>query len=315
MAEPPPAPGPQARSAPGPAPAALPADWPHREASRTLVAGGLRWHVQLMGPPLGKAPVVLLLHGSGASCHSWAGLAPLLARTHTVIAPDLPGHAFSDRPRADSGLSLPGVSRAVGALLAALGVQPVRVIGHSAGAAIGARLCLDGHAAPQDLVSLNGAWFPPGGAERWWYSPAAKLLTLNPLVPHFFAWQASRPALLRRLIDSTGSTLTPAGLALYGRLVSNPAHVGAVLAMMAAWHLQPLLQDLPRLRPRLHLVVGERDGTVPPAQAAQVQQRVAGSVLHRLPGLGHLAHEEDPTTLVRLLDGLAAASDSAPTIR
>lgn len=315
MAEPPPAPGPQARSAPGPAPAALPADWPHREASRTLVAGGLRWHVQLMGPPLGKAPVVLLLHGSGASCHSWAGLAPLLARTHTVIAPDLPGHAFSDRPRADSGLSLPGVSRAVGALLAALGVQPVRVIGHSAGAAIGARLCLDGHAAPQDLVSLNGAWFPPGGAERWWYSPAAKLLTLNPLVPHLFAWQASRPALLRRLIDSTGSTLTPAGLALYGRLVSNPAHVGAVLAMMAAWHLQPLLQDLPRLRPRLHLVVGERDGTVPPAQAAQVQQRVAGSVLHRLPGLGHLAHEEDPTTLVRLLDGLAAASDSAPTIR
>ena len=315
MAEPPPAPVPSPRSALGPAPAALPADWPHREASHTLVAGGLRWHVQLLGPPPGTAPAVLLLHGSGASSHSWAGLAPLLARTHTVIAPDLPGHAFSERPRSDGGLSLPWVARAVGALLAALGVQPVRVIGHSAGAAIGARLCLDGHTAPQELVSLNGAWFPPGGTERWWYSPAAKLLTLNPLVPHLFAWQASRPALLRRLIDSTGSTLTPAGLALYGRLVSNPAHVGAVLAMMAAWHLPPLLQDLPRLRPRLHLMVGERDGTVPPAQAAQVQQRVAGSVLHRLPGLGHLAHEEDPTTLARLLDGLAAAAGTVRGMR
>jgi len=305
------APGP--RAALGPAPATLPADWPHRDASHTLVAGGLRWHLQLMGPPLGEAPAVLLLHGSGASSHSWAGLAPLLARTHTVVAPDLPGHAFTERPRAD-GLSLPAVACAVGALLAALGVQPVRVIGHSAGAAIGARLCLDGHAAPHELVSLNGAWFPPGGADRWWYSPAAKLLTMNPLVPHLFAWQAARPAMLRRLIDSTGSRLTPAGLALYGRLVSNPAHVGAVLAMMAAWDLPPLLRDLPRLRPRLHLVAGERDGTVPPAQAAQVQQRVAGSVLHRLPGLGHLAHEEDPAALARLLDGLATGpAATSPT--
>jgi len=293
------------RPSPGPPPAGLPADWPHRDASHTVVAGGLRWHVQLLVPAASSpsqppAPVALLLHGSGASSHSWAGLASLLAATHTVVVPDLPGHAYSERPRAE-GLTLPGVSRALAALLSALGLQPALVIGHSAGAAIGARLCLDGHAAPAALVSLNGAWFPPGGVDRWWYAPAARLLTLNPLVPHFFAWQAARPAMLQRLIDSTGSRLDAAGLAQYRRLVANPAHVSAVLALMAAWDLAPLLRDLPRLKPPLHLVVGDRDGTVPPRQAADVQRLVRGSQVHHLPGLGHLAHEERPDVVGALL--------------
>lgn len=283
-----------------PPPAALPADWPHRAFSHTVAAGGVHWHVQIFGPPPGTAPAVLLLHGSGASSHSWARLAPLLASTHTILAPDLPGHAFSTRPRAD-GLTLPGVARSVAALLAALGVEPALVVGHSAGAAIGARLCLDGGATPHTLVSLNGAWFPPGGVDRWWYAPAAKLLTLNPLVPHLFAWQASRPAMLQKLIDSTGSRLDAASLALYGRLVANPAHVSAVLALMAAWDLPPLLRDLPALKPRLHLVVGDRDGTVPPQQATHLQAMVSGSTLHHLPGLGHLAHEEAPDQIATLL--------------
>ena len=293
----------------GPPPATLPADWPHRASSHSVDAGGLRWHVQVLGPAPGPAPgsvpVALLLHGSGASSHSWAGLAPLLAATHTVIVPDLPGHAFSTRPAAP-GLTLPGVARSMAALLQALGLAPTLVIGHSAGAAIGARLCLDGGATPQALVSLNGAWFPPGGVDRWWYAPAAKLLTRNPLVPHLFAWQASRPAMLQRLIDSTGSRLDAAATARYRRLVSDPAHVSAVLALMAAWDLQPLLRDLPSLVPRLHLLVGDRDSTVPPHQAANVQALVTGSTLHCLRGLGHLAHEEAPAQVAALLSDWTA---------
>ena len=246
------------------------------------------------------------MHGSGASSHSWAALAPLLAQTHTVLAPDLPGHAFSSRPPA-AGLTLAGVARAIGALLHALEARPTLIVGHSAGAAVAAQLCLGGGAAPRDLVSLNGAWFAPGGAERWWYSPMAKLLTLNPLVPHLFAWQASRPVMLQKLIDSTGSRLDARAMSPYRRLVADPAHVAGVLAMMAAWDLPPLLQALPRLQPRLHLLVGERDGTVPPQQAAAVQQRVPGSRVLRLPGLGHLAHEEDAAAVLdRLLQSLQA---------
>ena len=56
-------------------------DWPHRETSRFVEAGGLRWHVQQMG----RGPVALLIHGTGASTHSWRGLLPLLARRCRVV--------------------------------------------------------------------------------------------------------------------------------------------------------------------------------------------------------------------------------------
>jgi magnesium chelatase accessory protein len=96
--------------------------------------------------------------------------------------------------------------------------------------------------------------------------------------------------------------------------VSNPAHVSAVLALMAAWDLQPLLHDLPRLRPALHLVAGDRDGTVPPRQAADVQRLVSGSQMHHLRGLGHLAHEERPALVHALLArlGLVPAPPAGP---
>jgi magnesium chelatase accessory protein len=302
----------------GPPPPALPADWPLRSHSGSVDAGGLRWHVQWLrdagAPPVAPRPVALLLHGTGASAHSLAPLALQLSRTHEVIAPDLPGHAFSQRPARAEGLSLPGMAASVGALLQVMQRQPAVIVGHSAGAAVAARLCLDGHAVPGLIVSLSGAWFPPGGVAGWWYAPAAKLLALNPLVPHLFAWQAARPTTLKKLLDSTGSHVDANSAACYARLVGDPAHVSAVLAMMAAWDLPPLLQELPRLRPPLALVAAERDTTVPPEQAEALQRRVPAARVHRLPGLGHLAHEEDPVRVAALILGLlaAAATPSKP---
>jgi magnesium chelatase accessory protein len=284
--------------------AGLPTDWPLRSASRFVKAGGMRWHVQVLGAEHAAAGTVLLLHGTGASTHSWRALAPLLARQRQVVMPDLPGHAYTSRPTQRQGLSLGGMAAGVGALLKAMHLAPEVVVGHSAGAAVAARACLDGPLAPHTLVSLNGAWLPPGGVGGWLYSPMARVLALNPVVPYFFSWQASRPAMLRRLLDSTGSAIDDDGQALYGRLVSNPNHVGSVLAMMAEWDLQPLVRDLPQLAPLLHLVIGERDDTVPAQVAVSVAQRLPRSAIHTLQGLGHLAHEEAPDTVAALLQRL-----------
>jgi magnesium chelatase accessory protein len=296
----------------GPPPAALPPDWPLREHSGSVDAGGLRWHVQWLrerAPARAEPrPVALLLHGTGASTHSLARLALELSGSHEVIVPDLPGHAFSQRPARADGLSLPGMAAAVGALLQALQRRPALIVGHSAGAAVAARLVLDGLAEPGLVVSLSGAWFPPGGVAGWWYAPAARLLALNPLVPHLFAWQAARPAALKKLLDSTGSQVDATSAACYARLVGDPAHVGAVLAMMAAWELPPLLHELPRLRCPLALVAAERDTTVPPEQAQALHRRLPGvSRVHLLSGLGHLAHEEDAPRVAALIRQLAAA--------
>ena len=156
-------------------------DWPNRAASRFVSVAGFTWHVQV----LGCGPAVLLLHGTGAATHSWRVLAPALARRFTVIAPDLPGHGFSAMPAPDR-LSLPGMARGVSDLLEALGARPSLVVGHSAGAAILARMVLDGMIAPDRLISLNGALLPFRGLPAAFFSPAAKLLASVRLVPRLF---------------------------------------------------------------------------------------------------------------------------------
>jgi len=271
------------------------ASWPHAEASRFVSAGGWRWHVQQMGAAARQAvhrPVVLLLHGTGASAHSWRHLAPLLARRNEVIVPDLPGHAFT-RAEGRRELTLAAMAEGVTALLGTLQRRPRWVIGHSAGAAVAAQMCLQGAVEPQALLALNGALLPLQGSAGTLFSPLARWLALNPFVPHLFAWHAAQPAVLRRLVASTGSQIDEEGRALYGRLVRDPSHVAGALGMMASWDLQSLARDLPKLRVPLELIVGEGDRTLPPSHGERVRALLPGARLTRIPGHGHLMHEED----------------------
>lgn len=282
-------------------------DWPNRAHSALLHAGGLRWHVQRMG----RGPALLLLHGTGASTHSWRDFAPALAAHFDVIAPDLPGHAFTEA-LPGRRQSLPGMALALAALLRELDARPAIIVGHSAGAAIGAQLCLAGLAAPAQLVSLNGALLPFRGLAGLLFAPAARLVAGKQTLARLIARRAREPEAVRRLLLGTGSRLDARGEALYARLFASPAHVAAVLNMMANWQLEPLGQALPGLAPRLTLVCGDGDRAVPPADASRVAGRVAGARVIRLPGLGHLAHEEAPAQLARLVVEAAAPMQGEP---
>jgi magnesium chelatase accessory protein len=239
-----------------------------------------------------------LLHGTGSSTHSWRGLAPLLAAHADVLAMDLPGHAFTSMPAGGANsaqLSLPGMAEALAALLQTLNFHPMLVIGHSAGAAVAVRMTLDRLIQPQAILGLNAALLPLRGLAGQLFSPVARLMAGSSLVPRFFSARAGEPAVLRRLLESTGSTLDAEGMALYGQLVSSPGHATGALGMMANWDLQTLAEQLPKLTCALDLVVGSRDHTVPPSQAERVRARLAPgqpASITRLEGLGHLAHEE-----------------------
>lgn len=266
------------------------ADWPNRAASGFVSAGGLRWHVQRMG----AGPQILMLHGTGASTHSWRRLLPLLARDHEVVAPDLPGHGFTD-PLPARRLSLPGMADAVSALATQLGVRPAIIVGHSAGAAIAIRMTLDGRAAPASIVSLNGALLPIWtGFTAPFFTSVAKLLALNPFAPMLFARRARNPAVVDRLLRGTGSALADEDVRFYRRLAAAPSHVAGALGMMAGWDLKTFERDLGRLKTPLVLVTGENDGMVPADNAFDVRRRTPSARIVMLPGLGHLAHEEAP---------------------
>lgn len=286
---------------------ALPPDWPNREASEFVASGGLRWHFQ----QLGSGPALLLLHGTGASLHSWAGLLPLLAQSFRVLALDLPGHGFTSAPEGD-GFSLPGMARCVGGLLETLGFAPALVVGHSAGAAVAARLSLDGAIAPAAIISLNGALEPFSGLQAQLFRPAAKVLSALSFVPAVVALQARRPQSVERMVASTGSSLSPEALDYYRHLVQMPGHVGAALKMMANWDLAILHCDLPRLEPRLWLLVCSNDRAVPEAQARRLHRYLPRSRLRLLPGLGHLGHEEDPEQFRRLTREIAVEEGVLP---
>ena len=138
---------------------------------------------------------------------------------------------------------------------------------------------------------------------------------MNPLVPRVFAWQASHAGTVERLIANTGSAIDQEGIALYRKLVRNPEHVAAALRMMANWKLEPLLHDLPRLTTALILVVATNDRSISPEVAQQVREILPNAVIERLPGLGHLAHEERPQLIAHLILKYAhanAAGKAAP---
>ena len=283
------------------------ADWPLRQYSRFVQTPRLRWHVQYAPHADAQAPTVLLLHGTGASTHSWRDVFVLLSARCSVLALDFPGHAFTATPapaEVATLFSLPGMAVGVAELLAQMGIVPHTIVGHSAGAAVACMLSLDGHIEPQRIVSLNGALLPLDGLAGQLFSPMAKLLAKAPFVPELFSWQAAQPAVMQRLLDGTGSTLDAPGRALYQKLIAQPAHGAGALAMMAHWDLHTFWTRLPALQTPLTLVAGEQDLIVPPSVAERAWaslKRQPPTPVTRLRGLGHLAHEEQPDTLAQCI--------------
>ena len=283
---------------------------PHREWSRFVAAGGIKWHVQVAGPE--DAPPLLLIHGTGASTHSFAGLAPLLADRFRLVIPDLPGHGFTQK------LANPdpaNVSRVVAALLAELGIAPALVLGHSVGAAIAFHATARHLLAPQALVGLGGALLPFAGVGKV-YPGLAKALFVNPFMPAFFSFTTrfqSMPDLLRRW---TGSNSSREQVAYYERLFRNAGHTGGALALMAHWDLDEIERSITGVHCPVLLLHGERDKTVPPETSRTVARRLAqhGTPVehHGLPGLGHLAHEEAPDRHAEMILDFARARAIIP---
>jgi pimeloyl-ACP methyl ester carboxylesterase len=90
-------------------------------------ANGVRLHYLLAG----KGPPIFLLHGYAQNSHMWRPLIPKLARTNTVIAPDLRGFGGSAKP--PGGYDKKTMAQDIHALAAALGYDRVRIAGHDIG--------------------------------------------------------------------------------------------------------------------------------------------------------------------------------------
>ncbi len=95
--------------------------------SRFADVNGTRLHYLTAG----QGPPVILLHGFAQTSHMWRPLIAQLAKTHTVLAPDLRGFGQSDKP--PQGYDKKTMARDIQALAASLGHRRVKVVGHDIG--------------------------------------------------------------------------------------------------------------------------------------------------------------------------------------
>lgn len=124
---------------------------PMLEESGTLMHGFRYQRIQTAGAEInvaigGEGPPLLLLHGNPLTHVSWHRIAPTLARSFTVVAPDLRGYGDSSKPNGGedhSGYSFRAMGDDNAEIMSKLGFVRFHVAGHDRGARVAFRMALD----------------------------------------------------------------------------------------------------------------------------------------------------------------------------
>ncbi len=107
----------------------------------------------------GSGPVLLLIHGMAGTWENWREVIEPLARRHTVIAPDLPGHGSSSPGGGD--YSLGALAAGLRDLLIALGHDRATLVGHSLGGGIAMQFAYQFPEATERLVLVCSGGLGP----------------------------------------------------------------------------------------------------------------------------------------------------------
>jgi len=125
-------------------------DW-RRHLRSCTVAGSRVNYIEM-----GDGPALVFVHGLSGCWQNWLENIPHFARSHRVIAVDLPGFGESDLPLED--ITIPGYGRFVDAFLAEIGVERASIVGNSMGGFIAAEVAVSHprRVAKLALVSAAG---------------------------------------------------------------------------------------------------------------------------------------------------------------
>lgn len=267
----------------------LPRDWPLARQSRVVQSGGTNWHCQEMG----DGPSVLLLHGFGASCHTWADILPRIAPFASAISIDLPGHGWSDEL---PGATVLDVAEAVTSLLARLGIVPRVIAGHSIGAALAIAIS---RRLTENRPRIVG------------FAPSLEAIPRSLAAPlERAAWAIGRsgvagavsrsirlPGQAELLLLSANSLLPRKNVDRYRALLSRKDHLEGAVRFIAGWRQDLLWEEKPVFTDPF--LVG--DGAFDPLIRRQdIKRRILDHRVRRI-GLGHLAHEVSPAHAASLI--------------
>jgi len=253
---------------------------------------GQRLHVRDTGPK--DAPAILMIHGFGASLHTWEPWALALSRTHRVVRFDLPGSGLSD-PDPQGDYRDARTMALLQALLDQRGIARAHIIGHSIGGRMAWTFAAQHPQRVERLVLLAPDGFAgPGSA----YGQTPDV----PAAMGLMRYALPRPLLRMNLAPAYANpeVLSDAMTTRYHDLMRAP---GGRQALLSRLQQTVLVDPVPLLRtiqaPTL-LLWGEKDAFIPAANAADYLRALPNAALLTLPGVGHVPQEE------AVQDGLAA---------
>jgi len=266
----------------------------------------------------GDGPVLLLVHGMGGSLHNWDEVIEPLARTHTVIAPDLPGHGTSEAGSGD--YSVGSLAASLRDLLAARGHERATLVGHSLGGGVAMQFSYQFPEMVERLVLVSSGGLGPE------VSPVLRAASL----PGADVFIAATADVGRRIGPVVGRALGAIGLRPsadvaevlrgYGTLTDprrRAAFLGTVRAVIdtrgqriAATDRLYLAEAVPTL-----IVWGARDPIIPARHGEDAHDHIPGSRLEIFEGVGHLPQIEAPLRFVLTLEAFLAETEPARLTR
>jgi pimeloyl-ACP methyl ester carboxylesterase len=255
----------------------------------------LRWYVG------GNGPAIMLVHGLGGAASNWVELAPVLARRHRVLVPDLPGHGGSSPLPALPNLE-PFADR-LALLLQREQSVPAVLVGHSLGCLVALRLAMRSPELVRGIVLFSAAGI--GSTTRRARLALGVSSLVKPgrfLAP--FRSRIGRSDLLRAIVwgswaSPDGSVISPA--ATEGLLEGPLLHTDTTSAAAALVDEDPRV-ELERVRCPCLVVWGARDPQVPVDDAFEYARRL-GAQLRVVAGAGHLVIVERPEACLDAIEG------------
>jgi pimeloyl-ACP methyl ester carboxylesterase len=249
----------------------------------------------------GQGPPLVLVHGLGGAAVNFTLLAPLLARRHRVLIPDLPGHGRSEPFEEAEGLT--DYAAYIGDLAEREGMFPGPVVGYSMGGVIALRLAVSRPAevTALALVAAAGIVSVTRRAEIWLGVTGA--LRPAQIMTRFRGTFARRPR-LRWLPFGLWGAVDPPALdpeGVLGFLEGPSQHTDVGTAGRALLHDDPR-PDLERVHCPVVLLWGARDRLVPLGDGFEYARRLRAPI-RVLPAAGHLLVGEQPEACASILEG------------
>ncbi|ACI97725.1 alpha/beta fold hydrolase [Rhodospirillum centenum] len=257
-----------------------------RSPADYVQAAGMRLHVRDDGPR--DAPAVVMLHGFGASLHTWEGWAQGLAGPFRVVRFDLPGFALTGPdPTGDYGDERAMV--VLEALLDRLGIARASLIGNSIGGRIAWKFAALHPDRVEKLVLVSPDGFASPGFE---YGRKAEVPGILNLMRFILPTAAVRANLQPAYGDP--AVLTDQLTTRYRDLMLAPGVRDAMFARLEQVMLEPPEPLLRRIQAPTLLLWGEKDAMIPVSNAADYARALHDSRTVTFPDLGHVPQEEAP---------------------